>query len=37
VPTVIALAEAIEAAAMIAEAAVNERRILRIRTSLGLL
>src|SRR5712671_2971028 len=35
VPTVIALAGAIEAAAMIAEAAVKERRILRIKTLLG--
>jgi hypothetical protein len=37
VPTVIALAGAIEAAATIAEAAVNERRTLRIKTLLGLL
>jgi hypothetical protein len=37
VPTVIALAGAIEAAATIAEAAVRERRILRIKTLLGLL
>jgi hypothetical protein len=35
VPTVIALAGAIEAAATIAEAAVRERRTLRIKTLLG--
>src|SRR5258705_3616804 len=35
VPTVIALAGAIEAAATSAEAAVSERRILRIKTLLG--
>ena len=37
VPTVMALAGATEAAATSADAAVNERRILRIETLLGLL